>query len=159
MNESRRLSSLTEDSKGFTQDLSMATDSQSGTTRPFHGVTQSLPPPTTRPQHAHHRITSFDINDYASLSSREIKERNKNTMSILSSLTTATPRRAMSRRKEINLQMAHPEDVESKQHELEIRPKHIIKIFTGDRDVTEVTPRQVARIKKMHESIEDSVNF
>jgi hypothetical protein len=44
--------------------------------------------------------------------------------------------------------MAHPEDVESKQHELEIRPKHIIKIFTGDRDVTEVTPRQVARIKK-----------
>jgi uncharacterized hydrophobic protein (TIGR00271 family) len=55
--------------------------------------------------------------------------------------------------------MAHPEDVESKQHELEIRPKHIIKIFTGDRDVTEVTPRQVARIKKMHESIEDSVNF
>jgi hypothetical protein len=36
--------------------------------------------------------------------------------------------------------MAHPEDVESKQH--------IIKIFTGDRDVTEVTPRQVARIKK-----------
>jgi hypothetical protein len=50
-----------------------------------------------RRQHAHHRITSFDVNDYASLSSREIKERNENTMSILSSLTTANRRRTTAR--------------------------------------------------------------
>jgi hypothetical protein len=56
--------------------------------------------------------------------------------------------RGTTRRKGVKRQMARPEDVDSKQHELEVRPEHIIKIFTGDRDVTEVTPRQVARIKK-----------
>jgi hypothetical protein len=109
MNESRRLSSLTEETEGFGADIMpKATDSQSGAARPFHGITQSLPPPTTRPQHAHHRITSFDVNDYASLSSRETKERNENTMSILSSLTTANPRRTRARREAVKHQMARP---------------------------------------------------
>jgi hypothetical protein len=40
-----------------------------------------------------------------------------------------------------------------------ITHRHIIKIFTGDHEYTEVSREQLERVRKMHDSIESNVRF
>lgn len=98
-------------------------------------------------QHKHHRIISFDPSSVSRLSTREIQDHNEIQMSLVSSLTTA--RTAQRRDALTNINMATPENlIESERTATAVRPHHIVKIFTGDHDVIEVTPEQVKRIKE-----------
>jgi len=130
----KRLSSLLE---AQDDDAVATSDETTPVTR-----TKNLPPKT------HHRITSFDPN-IASMSNREIKDRNELAMSVLSSMTTPTTTATHAKRRTaVMVNFATPEDVESVQTGVAIRPEHIVKIFTGNDEVIEVTPEQVKRIKQ-----------
>lgn len=98
----------------------------------------------------HHRITSFDP-DLSSMTYGEIKQQNEIAMSVLSSITepadTEPPTRVAKRRTAVKVNLATPEDLESVKTGTVVRPEHIVKIFTGNEDVIEVTPEQVGRIK------------
>lgn len=100
--------------------------------------------------HRHHRIISFDPPNVSSMSTREIHKKNEVTMSLVSSITTTTRSEGVKRRNAADFThtVATPEDVESVKTGAAIRPHHIVKIFTGDDDVIEVTPEQVQRIKE-----------
>jgi hypothetical protein len=136
--DSKRLSSLSE-------------EREEGSSAASTEEKQSPPVENVKPkEHRHHRIISFDPTNVSSMSTGEIQEKNEVAMSLLSSMTMTTRPEEVTRRNAAAFthNVATPEDVESVKTGTAVKPHHIVKIFTGDNDVIEVTPEQVKRIKQ-----------